>query len=158
MAKTKDDGQTGSWQRKQVGKPQATEPPPMQLVCFARRRIWPEIGRKYRPKYRFPANIPVANPLKTNLRLLFRLHGMEEVVGSIPTRSTKLINHLQANDAVKTAEKLVPIATLMLRVLPRAQLGSPHPKSACKNVSVDIQNARTPCTSRRHTGILLFGD
>jgi hypothetical protein len=55
---------------------------------FCTLEIWPEIGRKYRPIYWFPANIPAANHLKTNLRLPFRFHGMEEVVGSIPTRST----------------------------------------------------------------------
>jgi hypothetical protein len=61
---------------------------------FCTLEIWPEIGRKYRPIYRFPANIPAANHLKTNLRLPFRLHGMEEVVGSIPTRSTNSFNNL----------------------------------------------------------------
>ena len=50
-----------------------------------------------------------------------RFHGMEEVVGSIPTRSTKSLNHLQASGAVETAEKPVTIATLMLRDLLRAQ-------------------------------------
>jgi len=59
----------------------------MQLGLIV--KVWPEIGRKYRPIYRFPANIPVAKHLKTNLRLPFLRHGMEEVVGSIPTRSTK---------------------------------------------------------------------
>jgi hypothetical protein len=51
-------------------------------------QLWPEIGRKYRPIHRFPANVPIANHLKTNLRLLFLGHGMEEVGGSTPTRST----------------------------------------------------------------------
>jgi len=43
-------------------------------------KVWPEIGRKYRPIYRVLTNVPVANSLKTNLRLLFRFHGMEEVM------------------------------------------------------------------------------
>ncbi|HKR86487.1 MAG TPA: hypothetical protein VJS37_20165, partial [Terriglobales bacterium] len=51
-------------------------------------KIWPEIGRKYRPIYPFFANLPVVNSFRINLRLPFTLHGMEEVVGSIPTRST----------------------------------------------------------------------
>src|SRR5438128_9795360 len=72
----------------------ADEPPPMQPCCFYRLKSLPEIGRKYRPIYRFQANVPVANPLKTNLRLLCCLHGMEEVVGSIPTRSTIPSNYL----------------------------------------------------------------
>jgi len=38
--------------------------------------------------YRFSTNIPFVNWLKTNLRLSFPLHGIEEVVGSIPTRPT----------------------------------------------------------------------
>jgi hypothetical protein len=68
----------------------------MQLGLFSYvEQLWPEIGRKYRPIYRFPANLPVANRLKTNLRLPFRFHGMEEVVGSIPTRSTNSFHHLQ---------------------------------------------------------------
>jgi len=49
-------------------------------------------GRKSRPVHRFLTNPPVANHLKTNLRLLFRLNGMEEVAGSIPARSTKTPN------------------------------------------------------------------
>src|SRR5262249_43265180 len=70
------------------------EPPPTAAQFFRVQKIWPEIGRKYRRLYRFPANIPVANHLKTNPRLLFHRHGMEEVVGSIPTRCT-IFNHLQ---------------------------------------------------------------
>jgi len=31
----------------------------------------------------FPANLPVANVLKTHVRLPLPLHGMEKVVGSI---------------------------------------------------------------------------
>jgi hypothetical protein len=47
-----------------------------------------KFGRKYRQICHFSANLPVANVLTTKVRLPFPLHGMEEVVGSIPTRST----------------------------------------------------------------------
>jgi len=46
---------------------------------------WPEIA----PNTPFLPHVPVANCLKTNLPLLFSVHGMEEVAGSIPARSTK---------------------------------------------------------------------
>jgi hypothetical protein len=45
---------------------------------------WPEIA----PNIPFPPNIPVRKSLKANDRPLCEQHGMEEVVGSIPTRST----------------------------------------------------------------------
>ncbi len=45
---------------------------------------WPEIA----PSTPFLPDIPVRKYLKTNYRLLLKLHGMEEVVGSNPTRST----------------------------------------------------------------------
>ena len=81
---------------------------------------------------------------------------MEEVVGSIPTRSTNLLNHLQASDVAKTAEKLVPIATLMLRDLLRAQLGSPHPKTPIRRLH--IQYAKTPDTRLWRIGVVLAAD
>src|SRR3989442_10813640 len=52
---------------------------------------WPEIA----PNTPFLPDVPVANCLKTNHRLLCFLHGMEEVVGSIPTRSTISFDYLQ---------------------------------------------------------------
>jgi len=52
---------------------------------------WPEIA----PNTPFLPDVPVANCLKTNHRLLCFFHGMEEVVGSIPTRSTISFDHLQ---------------------------------------------------------------
>jgi len=66
------------------------EPPPTPL-CFSRLTDWPEIGRKYRPIYPFVTSSPVVNCFKLKLRLLCFFHGMEEVVGSIPTRSTNLL-------------------------------------------------------------------
>jgi hypothetical protein len=45
---------------------------------------WPEIA----PNIPFLPNIPVRKWLKTNDRPPREQHGMEEVVGSIPTRST----------------------------------------------------------------------
>jgi hypothetical protein len=41
---------------------------------------------------RFLPTPPVVSPLKINARLLPYFHGMEEVVGSNPTRSTNLIS------------------------------------------------------------------
>src|SRR2546423_5851134 len=67
------------------------EPPAHAARLFCTLKIWPEIGRKYRPIYRFLTNVPAANYLKINLRLLLFFHGMEDV-GSIPTRSTNLFN------------------------------------------------------------------
>src|ERR1700756_5134227 len=43
----------------------------------------------------FRPDAPIANYLKTNLRLLFHFHGMEEVVGSNPTRSTIRLKQCQ---------------------------------------------------------------
>jgi hypothetical protein len=71
-----------------------------------------KFGRKYRQMYPFPANLPVVNVLKTNVRLPFPLHGMEEVVGSIPTRSTKSLNKL-----VKARTSLTAIADCLIRVM-----------------------------------------
>jgi hypothetical protein len=51
---------------------------------------WPEIA----PNAPFLPDIPVGKCLKTNDRLPLKLHGMEEVVGSIPTRSTKSFHRL----------------------------------------------------------------
>ncbi len=65
------------------------EPPPMQPVSLSLDFLagnWPEIA----PNIPFPPNIPVRKSLKTNDRLPREQHGMEEVVGSIPTRSTIL--------------------------------------------------------------------
>jgi hypothetical protein len=45
---------------------------------------WPEIA----PNTPFLPDVPVRKLLKTNVRLPSEQHGMEEVVGSIPTRST----------------------------------------------------------------------
>jgi hypothetical protein len=47
---------------------------------------WPERA----PNTPFLPNVPVRKSLKTNDRLPREQHGMEEVVGSIPTRSTNL--------------------------------------------------------------------
>ena len=41
---------------------------------------------------------PAINCFRINLRLPFALHGMEEVVGSIPTRSTKSLNKLDGTN------------------------------------------------------------
>jgi hypothetical protein len=60
----------------------------MQPVYLLSLTIWPEIGRKQHQIYRFYANAPVTKSLNANHRLPFFVHGMEEVVGSIPTRST----------------------------------------------------------------------
>jgi hypothetical protein len=51
---------------------------------------WPEIT----PNTPFLPDIPVRKWLKTNARLPLELHGMEEVVGSIPTRSTKFLHQV----------------------------------------------------------------
>jgi hypothetical protein len=53
---------------------------------------WPEIA----PNTPFLPDVPVAKCLKTKYRLQFAFHGMEEVVGSIPTRSTNIFNNLQS--------------------------------------------------------------
>jgi len=66
----------------------AAETPAHAARLFRTLKIWPEIGRKYRPIYPVLTNVPVANYFRINLRQPFALHGMEEVVGSIPTRST----------------------------------------------------------------------
>ena len=82
-----------------------------------------------------------------------RFHGMEEVVGSIPTRSTKSFNLLQASVAVETVEKPVPIATLVLRDLLRAQaqVASP-PKTSIRRLY--IQYAKTPYTRLWRIGVV----
>lgn len=49
-----------------------------------------KFGRKYRRIYWFLVNVPVVKSFKINLRLLFFFHCMEDVVGSIPTISTKI--------------------------------------------------------------------
>jgi hypothetical protein len=64
------------------------EPPPMQLVSF-RQIILPEIGRKIAADAPFLPDVPVRKLLKTNDRPPRELHGMEEVAGSIPARSTR---------------------------------------------------------------------
>jgi len=51
-------------------------------------RFGKQIGSKLRHFGRFLPAPPVVSPLKINDRLLPYFHGMEEVVGSIPTRST----------------------------------------------------------------------
>jgi hypothetical protein len=52
-------------------------------------QLCPERGEQVRaPNTPFLPDIRVRKCLKTNYRLPLKLHGMEEVVGSIPTRST----------------------------------------------------------------------
>jgi len=62
----------------------------MQLCCSCLLKFlagnWPEIA----PNTPFLPDVPVRKCLKTNDRLPLKLHGMEEVAGSIPTRSTNL--------------------------------------------------------------------
>jgi hypothetical protein len=112
-------------------------------------KIWPEIGRKYHPIYRFPANIPVANHLKTKLRLPFRLHGMEEVVGSIPTRSTNSLNKLDGASARNRG------VCVMVCVITR-RLGA-HSKGFHRStlrfhphVAVPLQHATADVSGNRH--------
>ncbi|MCI0353197.1 MAG: TonB family protein [Acidobacteriales bacterium] len=95
----------------------AAEPPPKQLGLmfynFGRK-----IGRKYRPIHRFLANAPVANCLKTNYRLLCFFHGMEEVVGSIPTRSTNFLAEVLALPRLlKSLLRLLPVLVVLAFVV-----------------------------------------
>jgi hypothetical protein len=60
----------------------------MQLRCCCVLKFlagnWPETA----PNKPLLPDVPFAKRLKTNLRLLFSVHGMEEVAGSIAARST----------------------------------------------------------------------
>jgi hypothetical protein len=51
-----------------------------------------------------------------------RFHGMEEVVGSIPTRSTKSINNLVAPVAASTGQHCVNLLSLSPQIEGRAPL------------------------------------
>jgi len=53
-------------------------------------------GIRFFGQSRFLSTIPARKSLAVNTDLPWYFHGMEEVVGSIPTRSTDLISHLPA--------------------------------------------------------------
>ena len=67
----------------------------------------------------FPASVLVANILKTKVRPLLPLHGMEVVVGSIPTRPTIFCNAFEKGAPLQKArdpdwERPLPAAQLNL--------------------------------------------
>jgi hypothetical protein len=78
-----------------------------------------------------------------------RFHGMEEVVGSIPTRSTKSLNNLDRAGALSDA---VCVAVCVVTLRSGAHREGFHrvPLSFHTHVAVPLQHATADMTGNRH--------